>query len=712
MQHNCPHCKEPVSNCNRSMIYFKIGGTSMNIDGIEDVLHAEICHALSICNSQVSVYRVATSKQHHHFDNLKRWMHDSTMALSKTFQRISFKNSGPFSVQGSNFGVSKELNARDDLTDNDKDIDDIGHDTKLEHIKQSKASVWCDEIGSYNFAVNIVARSTAIRLEQQIDRNLNFQHGMVKKRRKIQEAEERKLVPTPQDAENIDQPGATHDKGIFLPTTGRKLLYGQRMDHESKSEPTKDELINRFLSQALDPKSRLRRGRYMRDCTFAEKREEVPNHEHHHCMQCHQKREQCQCSCNCCDARKAGCPALCQPFCSHCALPVHVCSSSDVSFMCHLDERHKISDDSDLLEYRKQLHTEVCALMKIHPLQAHVSDLTKMTKDQIIGSLQGTIHFTSCQEVAVLTGERGTCMATGNPLPSEGSPCKCPATRKILADQFVGMFKDDYSALWQSKLLKTFTTVRRLPPNFFKNYAFNRVRKCRKCNHPRSHCICTCDACNGLLDSCFHNCSVWKMREHRSFIDHISEDLSQKTPETSLVAEIVIDESSVDVNEESGEQTPDGAQIADVVNRDTDYANLYYRGASTSTQPPPTCIVTPILPDFPLQGRPSAITRMQARTLSTASVHEPVSETVSPSSVTDQECFVGLEIGRRLPYDVIAVDDLVDTSFLVQGETGYQNEPVLPGDHVLFVDGYDAHSLSPDEVHGLLRGRFCFLYVP
>ena len=111
-------------------------------------------------------------------------------------------------------------------------------------------------------------------------------------------------------------------------------------------------------------------------------------------------------------------------------------------------------------------------------------------------------------------------------------------------------------------------------------------------------------------------------------------------------------------------------------------------------------------------SKDDAITRMQARTLSAASVHEPVSETVSPSSVTNQECFVGLEIGRRLPYDVIAVDDLVDTSFLVQGETGYQNEPVLPGDHVLFVDGYDAHSLSPDEVHGLLRGRFCFLYVP
>jgi C-terminal processing protease CtpA/Prc len=55
------------------------------------------------------------------------------------------------------------------------------------------------------------------------------------------------------------------------------------------------------------------------------------------------------------------------------------------------------------------------------------------------------------------------------------------------------------------------------------------------------------------------------------------------------------------------------------------------------------------------------------------------------------------------------VDDLVDTNMMRQGERGYSNEIIAPGDLILQIDGRDAQMVSVDDLHKMLNGKIsCF----
>ena len=50
------------------------------------------------------------------------------------------------------------------------------------------------------------------------------------------------------------------------------------------------------------------------------------------------------------------------------------------------------------------------------------------------------------------------------------------------------------------------------------------------------------------------------------------------------------------------------------------------------------------------------------------------------------------------------VDDVVDVNMTKQGEPGYTNEAISPGDLILAVDGRDVQRIPLSELHDLLRG--------
>ena len=52
------------------------------------------------------------------------------------------------------------------------------------------------------------------------------------------------------------------------------------------------------------------------------------------------------------------------------------------------------------------------------------------------------------------------------------------------------------------------------------------------------------------------------------------------------------------------------------------------------------------------------------------------------------------------------VDDVVDVNMTRQGEPGYTNEDIRPGDLILSVDGRDVQNVPVSELHDLLRGTY------
>jgi len=50
------------------------------------------------------------------------------------------------------------------------------------------------------------------------------------------------------------------------------------------------------------------------------------------------------------------------------------------------------------------------------------------------------------------------------------------------------------------------------------------------------------------------------------------------------------------------------------------------------------------------------------------------------------------------------VKDVVDVNLVKQGQPGYLNEAIAPGDLILQVDGRDAQRVPLHELHDLLRG--------
>jgi len=67
--------------------------------------------------------------------------------------------------------------------------------------------------------------------------------------------------------------------------------------------------------------------------------------------------------------------------------------------------------------------------------------------------------------------------------------------------------------------------------------------------------------------------------------------------------------------------------------------------------------------------------------------------------------YVGLVVTSLPPHAVEEVVDLVDINMVKQGEPGYCNEIIRPGDLILCIDGHDAQTKSLDQLHEMLRGE-------
>lgn len=65
----------------------------------------------------------------------------------------------------------------------------------------------------------------------------------------------------------------------------------------------------------------------------------------------------------------------------------------------------------------------------------------------------------------------------------------------------------------------------------------------------------------------------------------------------------------------------------------------------------------------------------------------------------------GLEVSDHAPYRVLAIDDLTDPYFSLQGMSKYSNPAVMPGDQVISIAGKSVEHHSLQELHGLLRGH-------
>jgi len=74
-------------------------------------------------------------------------------------------------------------------------------------------------------------------------------------------------------------------------------------------------------------------------------------------------------------------------------------------------------------------------------------------------------------------------------------------------------------------------------------------------------------------------------------------------------------------------------------------------------------------------------------------------------SQPDRNCYCGLEVSDHAPYRVLAIDDLTDPYFVVQGMPGYSNPTVMPGDRIVSIAGKSVEHISLQELHGLLRGH-------
>lgn len=55
-----------------------------------------------------------------------------------------------------------------------------------------------------------------------------------------------------------------------------------------------------------------------------------------------------------------------------------------------------------------------------------------------------------------------------------------------------------------------------------------------------------------------------------------------------------------------------------------------------------------------------------------------------------QDGFLGIEVSKEPPHRVLEIDDLLDANCVRQGEPGYSNTEVLPGDRLIAIDGKPA----------------------
>lgn len=73
--------------------------------------------------------------------------------------------------------------------------------------------------------------------------------------------------------------------------------------------------------------------------------------------------------------------------------------------------------------------------------------------------------------------------------------------------------------------------------------------------------------------------------------------------------------------------------------------------------------------------------------------------------------FVGMEVTKRPPFIVLSVEDLMDTDYILQGQLGYGNELVKPGDKLLRVESVAVHATTVKHLHELLGGTMHSLVV-
>jgi len=74
------------------------------------------------------------------------------------------------------------------------------------------------------------------------------------------------------------------------------------------------------------------------------------------------------------------------------------------------------------------------------------------------------------------------------------------------------------------------------------------------------------------------------------------------------------------------------------------------------------------------------------------------------AALTAKGSFCGLEVTKEPPNSVILVDDVLDVNGMRQGEPGYSNPEITPGDRILTIDGRAAEHVSTNELHSFLRG--------
>jgi hypothetical protein len=77
---------------------------------------------------------------------------------------------------------------------------------------------------------------------------------------------------------------------------------------------------------------------------------------------------------------------------------------------------------------------------------------------------------------------------------------------------------------------------------------------------------------------------------------------------------------------------------------------------------------------------------------------------MSAATASPRLGYVGMEVTKRPPFIVLAVDDLMDEDYVLQGQPGYANEIVKPGDKLLSVDGAGVESTTVKHLHQLLGG--------
>jgi len=66
--------------------------------------------------------------------------------------------------------------------------------------------------------------------------------------------------------------------------------------------------------------------------------------------------------------------------------------------------------------------------------------------------------------------------------------------------------------------------------------------------------------------------------------------------------------------------------------------------------------------------------------------------------------YVGMEVTKRPPFVVLAIDDLMDENGVLQGQPAYANESVRTGDKLLRVDGTNVEATTVKHLHDLLSG--------